>query len=94
MSEPVTKPKTELEKSDGFAFVATDPAFWFELIDEKEAAKYLNFSIRHMQGMRYRGGGPKFVRVSSRCVKYRRWDCRKWSEALLVSSTSDPGGKR
>ena len=65
--------------------------YWFNLIDEEGAAAFLDLSVRTMQGYRYRGGGPKFVRVSSRCVKYRRMDCRNWSEARLRTSTSDLG---
>ena len=98
MSDPATISETELATIAALEAGEFNPAywfqFWFELIDEKEMAKFLNFSTRHMQGMRYRGGGPKFIRVSSRCVKYRRWEGREWSEARLVSSTSDPGGER
>ncbi len=65
--------------------------FWYGLVDEKAAAKFLNLSVRCLQGFRYKGGGPRFVRVSSRCVKYRRVDCREWSETKLRTSTSDSG---
>ncbi len=68
-----------------------DAGFWYSLIDEKVAAAFLDLSVRSMQGYRYKGGGPKFVRLSSRCVKYRRVDCREWSETKLRTSTSDPG---
>ncbi len=68
-----------------------DAGFWYSLIDEEAAAAFLDLSVRSMQGYRYKGGGPKFVRLSSRCVKYRRIDCREWSEARLRTSTSDPG---
>ena len=68
-----------------------DIGYWYELIGEELAADFLDLSVRSMQGYRYRGGGPYFVRLSSRCVKYRRIDLRKWSEAHLRSSTSDRG---
>jgi hypothetical protein len=68
-----------------------DIGYWYELIGEALAADFLDLSVRSMQGYRYRGGGPYFVRLSSRCVKYRRIDLRKWSEARLRSSTSDRG---
>ncbi len=68
-----------------------DAGFWFSLIDEEAAAAFLDLSVRSMQGYRYKGGGPRFVRISSRCVKYRRVDCREWSETKLRTSTSDPG---
>ena len=66
-------------------------AFWFELIDEGPAAEFTDQSKRTMQNLRQRGGGPKFIRLSSRSVKYRRIDLRAWAEARLVTSTSDPG---
>lgn len=44
-----------------------------------------------MQNLRQRGGGPKYIRLSSRSIKYRRIDLREWAEAKMVSSTADPG---
>ena len=66
------------------------PDFWFQLIDEKVAAKFLNLTTRSMQAMRQRGGGPKFCRLSARCIKYRRVDLKNYADALMRSSTSDP----
>lgn len=52
--------------------------YWHGLIDENDAARFLGLRPRTMQKFRYEGGGPNFVRLSSRCVKYRRLDlCRK-----------------
>lgn len=67
------------------------PDFWFALINEHEMAKFLNLSVRSLQNYRYRGGGPNFVRIANRCVKYRRADGRAWVESKLRSSTADPG---
>ena len=69
----------------------SNPDYWYSLIDEKEAGKFLRFSSRHMQGLRYRGGGPRFIRLSARCVRYRRWDLWKWAGEHLRTSTSDLG---
>ena len=63
--------------------------YWFALIDEKEAAKFLGFSVRHMQGLRYKGGGPIFCRLSARCVRYRGWDLWKWAGDHTHGSTSE-----
>ena len=68
-----------------------DPDYWFKLIDEVVAADFLDVTVRKMQADRQRGGGPRFVRLSSRCVKYRRQDLREHVEARLRTSTSDPG---
>ena len=65
--------------------------YWQGLIDEKLAAEFLKLSQRTMQGHRYRGGGPKYIALSSRCVRYRRIDLRRWAEAHLRNSTSDSG---
>lgn len=59
-----------------------------ELVDEREAASILCYSVRALQNWRHRGGGPKFVKVSSRSIRYRRADLMKWIEERTVASTS------
>ena len=61
------------------------------LLTEKQAAEYLSFSPRALQGWRGRGGGPVFVRVSSKAVRYRLADLRRWVEERRRSSTSATG---
>ncbi|PCJ74384.1 MAG: DNA-binding protein [Rhodobacteraceae bacterium] len=58
------------------------------MIDEKEAADLLCYSIRALQNWRHRGGGPKFVKVSSRSIRYRIGDIHEWVEDKTVSNTS------
>lgn len=59
-----------------------------DLIDEREAASILCYSVRALQNWRHRGGGPDFVKVSSRSIRYRRTDLEKWIVARIVSNTS------
>ena len=61
------------------------------LLRERDAARFLNFNVRTLQMWRVRGGGPPFVRVSSRAVRYRLQDLEGWIEERLRRSTSDPG---
>ncbi len=68
-----------------------DPAYWHSLIPETEAAEFLDLTSRTMQAMRQRGGGPRFVRISARCIKYRRVDLKSYADNRLRYSTSDPG---
>ncbi len=68
-----------------------DSVFWHELIPETEAADFLNVTPRFLQHRRQRGGGPPFVRISARCIKYTRLRCKSWYDALMRSSTSDSG---
>jgi predicted DNA-binding transcriptional regulator AlpA len=65
----------------------TDPE---ALMQERDAAAFLGFSRRALEAWRSRGGGPPFVRVSARAVRYRRRDLIAWAESRLCSSTSDP----
>ena len=67
------------------------PTYWHSLIDEKAAADFLGLTDRFMQHRRQQGGGPRYIVISSRCIRYRRTDLRAWSEERLRTSTSDPG---
>lgn len=61
-----------------------------KLMDEREAADVLCYSVRALQNWRHRGGGPKFVRVSARSIRYRRRDLLDWINARTVAHTSQP----
>ncbi|MBF0293004.1 MAG: helix-turn-helix domain-containing protein [Nitrospinae bacterium] len=61
----------------------------FRLRNEKEAAEYLSVAVRTLQAWRLRGGGPKYVSISRRCVKYRLADLDMWVADKLATSTSD-----
>ena len=80
-----------LATSDKTPESGASPDFWFQLIDEKVAAEYLDLTPRSMQAMRQRGGGPKFIRLSSRCIRYTRVLLKAYADARLRSSTSDLG---
>ncbi len=78
-------------QGDALDLPEADLAYWNALIDEKAAGDFLGLTARTMQAMRQRGGGSRFIAISSRCIRYRRTDLRAWSEARLRTSTSDPG---
>ena len=59
------------------------------LITETEAAAFLGVTRRALQQWRLNGNGPKYVKISQRCVRYRRVELIKWSEDRLQSSTSE-----
>lgn len=59
------------------------------LIDESEAARFVGYTVRALQNWRVRGGGPRFVKISSRSVRYRRRDLIAWADGHLRSSTSE-----
>jgi hypothetical protein len=61
------------------------------LLTEDSAASLLGFSPRALQSWRHRGGGPIFVKISARAIRYRRIDLQSWAEKRLRKSTSDRG---
>ncbi|MDQ3606988.1 MAG: helix-turn-helix domain-containing protein [Gemmatimonadota bacterium] len=61
------------------------------LLTEVEAAATIGFSPRFLQERRMRGGGPPYVRVSARAIRYRPEDLESWAAERLRTSTSDPG---
>lgn len=70
--------------------LARDPDYLDRMITEQQAGEFIGYTIRALQNWRLRGGGPKFVKVSGRSVRYRRRDLIQWAESLLVASTSEP----
>ena len=63
-----------------------DPDYYDRLIGEKEAASYLCYSVRALQNWRVRGGGPLFIKVSGRSVRYTRRDLQDWINAKRVAN--------
>ena len=61
------------------------------LLDERQAANLIGVTTRFMQQRRRTGDGPVFIRVSSRCVRYRLRDITAWIEQRMRKSTSDDG---
>ena len=56
---------------------AYDRDYLDSLLNEREAAKFLGYSTRALQNWRTRGGGPSYVKISVRSVRYRRRDLIK-----------------
>ena len=72
---------------------AESPAldYWHALINEEAAAEFADVSKRTMQGFRQNGGGPRFVRISSRCIRYTRTWLKEWADARAANSTAEYG---
>lgn len=56
---------------------------------EFQAAEFLKFSPKALSKWRCVGGGPKFVKVSAKAVRYRLSDLLEWAEQRIMCSTSD-----
>jgi predicted DNA-binding transcriptional regulator AlpA len=72
----------------------TEREYLDQLLNEIEAAKALGFSVRALQNWRVRGGGPVFVKISRRSVRYRRRDLLTWIEAHCCANTAQASPTR
>ena len=61
------------------------------LLGEREAASRLGVSVKFLQTRRWKGGGPRYVKLSAKCIKYRPSDLASFCEERLRTSTSDSG---
>jgi hypothetical protein len=58
------------------------------LLSETDAARVVKLKPKAMEGMRYRGEGPAFVRLSRRCVRYRLADLMAWIDEHRVHTSA------
>jgi predicted DNA-binding transcriptional regulator AlpA len=68
--------------------VSENSEYLLQLIPETDAAKFVGYTIRALQNWRVRGGGPKYVKVSSRSIRYRRKDLIDWADSRVVASSN------
>ena len=59
-----------------------------QLLTEKETASLVCYTPRALQNWRLRGGGPKYVKVSARSIRYQRRDVMEWIEERKRSNTA------
>lgn len=62
-----------------------------QLLSPKQAAAVLNLSPVTLAKWRCAGGGPRFVRYTSRCIRYQLADLDQWVAARFAAHTSEPG---
>ncbi|MDK9721939.1 MAG: helix-turn-helix domain-containing protein [Rhodospirillales bacterium] len=59
------------------------------LMNEQTAAAFLGYTVRALQNWRVRGGGPHFIKVSARSIRYRRRDLLAWTEERRFANTTE-----
>jgi excisionase family DNA binding protein len=60
------------------------------LLTTQEAADLLGVSARTIEGLRLKGGGPRFVKIGG-AVRYRLASLEDYLQRQERTSTSDPG---
>jgi len=61
----------------------------YQLLTEAQAADLICYSQRTLQNWRQRGGGPKYVKVSAKSIRYQRRDVLDWIEAHKRRHTAE-----
>ncbi len=59
-----------------------------DLLTEGQAARYLNVAPKTLRNLRWKGGGPAYVKFT-KLVRYRRCDLDGFIESGLRNSTSE-----
>ena len=62
-----------------------------QLLRQAEVAKILNLSPRTLEAWRHRGGGPRYLRLTARVIRYRRLDVNQFMEERVRTNTADRG---
>ena len=55
-----------------------------DLLSEREVSEDLNVALNTLRNWRWRGEGPRFVKLGKRAVRYRRADVDAFIEAGLT----------
>ncbi len=56
------------------------------LLTTEDAARWLRAEPRTLERWRHSGKGPKFLRLTPRCVRYRLTDLEAWATAHQVGA--------
>lgn len=54
----------------------------------QQLAEHLGMTVQALAVMRYRGTGPKYVRIGTRTIRYRRADVDAWIDRNAEDQTS------
>jgi len=54
-----------------------------------QAATYTGLAEATLEGLRCRGGGPRFIKYGRKAIRYRLRDLDAWIAERMVSSTSE-----
>ena len=61
------------------------------LLTPSDAARVLGVGQRCIENWRHRGGGPRYVRISARCIRYREADLLAWIAERVRRHSADEG---
>ncbi|MCG7980294.1 MAG: helix-turn-helix domain-containing protein [Candidatus Thiodiazotropha endolucinida] len=66
-----------------------EPIDNYKLLNTSDAAELLGITTRKLEQMRQHGNGPKFIKLSPKCVRYRIKELVDFQNINLRQSTID-----
>jgi len=72
------------QENNSTPWVAVDPN---ELLTPADVMPWLRQTNQALAQMRYRGKGPKFIKVTAKKVLYRRRDVEEWLDTKTANQT-------
>ena len=57
--------------------------------DTKEAAAHLGVSRQFLEKLRHTGGGPEYIHVTKRCIRYERAVLDAWMAGRTATAVAD-----
>jgi predicted DNA-binding transcriptional regulator AlpA len=84
------KSETSLVNPTGISKIRVSlPAGLIPAVNTDQAAAYCGLASATMEGLRCKGGGPRFVRYGRKAVRYLIADLDAWMVERTVASTSE-----
>jgi len=62
-----------------------------KLLNTTQAAEYLSIAKKTLEHYRFQGGGPPYVKLGAKCVRYQVETLNAWIAERIRVSTSDSG---
>lgn len=63
-----------------------------DLLTPAQLGEYLGLTVGALAQMRYRGNGPKFIKLGGKQVRYRESDVQAWLDQQTRDRTPANGG--
>ena len=63
-------------------------------LSPKEAALFLSVSVKELERLRYAGGGPRYVKLGKRTVRYAIPELHAWMQSRTVSNTAEAAAQK
>jgi len=82
-------PKSHHIDKRAAAIAAVDIGADDELLTTLAVANWLGVSAQWLEIGRHRGYGPRYNKISPRCIRYRRADVVEWLKARTFARTSE-----